>query len=169
MFKATAVLSVALASGKNKYTFSQDTADLSLSVLRLLCWQSCWICILMQFGGRRKILGCLPELEELHRADFSASLGSPAKAGTDTPCLWCLCWEGGLWPALLVGLPGRCSEGEGGRPPPSPATGRGVLLLECRMETYTDVWCSLASRRVCLGGGVYSQASTFFLDHTGGT
>lgn len=103
MFKATAVLSVALASGKNKYTFSQDTADLSLSVLRLLCWQSCRICILTQFGGRRKILGCLPELEELHRADFSASLGSPAKAGTDTPCLWCLHWEGGqpFWLACL--------------------------------------------------------------------
>lgn len=55
------MLSVALASGKNKCTFGQDTADLSLSVLTLLCWQSCWICILMQFGGRRKILGCLPE------------------------------------------------------------------------------------------------------------
>lgn len=168
MFKATAVLSVALASGKNKYTFSQDTADLSLSVLRLLCWQSCRICILMQFGGRRKILGCLPELEELHQADFSASLGSPAKAGTDTPCLWCLRWEGGLWPAVLVGLPGRCSEGEGGRPPPTPATGRGVLLRSVgwkHIQMCGVVWPAGES----LGGGVYSQASTFFLDHTGGT
>lgn len=41
---------MALASRKNKYTFSQDTTDLSLSVLTLLSWQSRLICILMQFG-----------------------------------------------------------------------------------------------------------------------
>lgn len=129
MFKSAAVLSVALASGKNKYTFSQDTADLSFYANAALLAE-----LLDLFRGRRKILGCLPEWRNSTEQTSLPVLALLLRQALTQGCLPSLCWEGGVWPDLLVGLPGRWSEGEGGRhtpllPPPRPRYRKGTFPL----------------------------------------
>lgn len=64
-------------------------------------------------GVREEIPGLLAGAEGLHRAGFSASLGSPTNAGTGTPHLG---WEGRVYPAPFVGLPEGCLVGCGEGP-----------------------------------------------------
>lgn len=98
---------MSLASRRNKYTFSQDTADLSLRANAALldeasdlCTDTVWVS-----GVREEIPGLLAGVEGLHRAGFSASLGSPTSAGTGTQHLG---WGGSICPDPFVGSPEGC-------------------------------------------------------------